>query len=332
MLKTRVCELLGIEHPVVLGGMASATGPELVAAVSNAGGLGIQGVGSGRGRPTPAALAGDIRGRTDRPFGLNMLLFMADDEAIAATLAAGAPVFSTAWPTPEQDLGALFARAHAGGARVVHMVASVPDAQRASEAGADVIVAQGSDGGGHIGVMGTLPLVRMVVRAVAPVPVLAAGGIADGAGLAAALMLGAEGVLLGTRFEATLESPLPAAYRQAICESDGHDTFVTEIPDVVSGSVWPGAYARVRRNRVMQEWRGREGEVRAHRAELSRRFGEARARGDVDEGVLMIGQDAGLIDRVEPAGDVVRRIAAEAEALLTRRVADVLVQPSSISR
>ncbi|MBV9323495.1 MAG: nitronate monooxygenase [Chloroflexi bacterium] len=331
MLKTRVCELLGIEHPVILGGMASATNPELAAAVSNAGALGNLGVGSGRNLPTPAAaLADRIRALTHRPFGLNMLLFLADDESIAATVAANAPVFSTAWPLPDQDLKAVFARAHASGARLVHMVAAVDEAYRAAEAGADVIVAQGTEGGGHVGVIGTLPLVRMVVRAVAPLPVIAAGGIADGAGLAAALMLGADGVLLGTRFEATLESPLPAGYRQAICDSNGHDTFLTELPDVVGGTTWPGAYARVRRNRVMQEWRGREGDVRVHRAELGRRFTEARERGDAENGVLMIGQDAGLIDRVEPAADVVRRIVREAEELLVGRAAEVVGTPSAV--
>src|SRR5439155_27104816 len=107
-------------------------------------------------------------------------------------------------------------------------------------AGADIIVAQGTEGGGHIGLMGSIVLTPMVVRAVAPRPVLAAGGFADGAGLAAAIMLGAEGVLLGTRFLATPESPLPDSYKQAICRSDGHDTLVTELPDVLAGQVWPG--------------------------------------------------------------------------------------------
>src|SRR5579864_8634206 len=227
MLKTRICELFGIEHPVVLGGMASGTNAEMVAAVSNAGGLGIYGLGSGRRQPPPAAVAEEIRALTNQPFGLNMLLFMADNDSIAATLATRVRVFSTSWPAPDQQLGPLFAAAHDVGARVLHQVSTVQEAQRAAEAGADAIVAQGTEGGGHVGLMGTLPLVRMVVRAVAPLPVIAAGGIADGAGLAAALMLGADGVLLGTRFLASVESPLPAGYRQAICDSDGHDTFLT---------------------------------------------------------------------------------------------------------
>src|SRR5207248_11564301 len=117
-------------------------------------------------------------------------------------------------------------RVHAAGARITHMVSTVNEARRAADAGADVIIAQGTEGGGHVGVMGTIVLVPQVVRAVAPIPVLAAGGIADGAGLAAALMLGAEGVLLGTRLLATDEAPLPRQYKEAICRSDGHDTLL----------------------------------------------------------------------------------------------------------
>src|SRR5258708_3894969 len=134
------------------------------------------------------------------------------------------------------------------------MASTVHEARRAAEAGADVVVAQGTEGGGHVGEMGTFVLVPMVVRAVAPLPVLAAGGIADGAGLAAASMLGAEGVLLGTRFLATEKSPLPETYKQAICRSDGHDTLLTELPDVTSGVVWPGAFAPVLRNPFIQDW------------------------------------------------------------------------------
>ena len=322
-MRTRACELFGIEHPVVLGGMGSGTSPELVAAVSNGGGLGVQGC-AGRSPDQIARLADAIRAATERPFGLNLLLFLADAAAIDAVLSARPPVFSTAWPWPDFDLAPLFARAHAAGARVMHMVSTVHEARRAAEAGADIIVAQGSEGGGHVGLMGTIVLVPQVVRAVAPLPVLAAGGIADGAGLAAALTLGAEGVLLGTRFLATPEAPLPDAYKEAICRSDGHDTLLTELPDVIAGQVWPGAFARVLRTPFVQEWLGREGEVRQLRAELLQRIQRAREQGDVANGSLLIGQDAGLIERVEPAGEVVRRMVREAEAILSRRPSEAL--------
>jgi NAD(P)H-dependent flavin oxidoreductase YrpB (nitropropane dioxygenase family) len=325
LMQTRASQLLGVQHPVVLGGMGSGTSPELVVAVSNAGGLGVQGC-AGRSPADIAGLASSIRaGVAEKPFGLNLLLFLANDAAVDAVLAARPPVFSTAWPTPEHDLATLFTRAHEIGAVVMHMVATVHEARRAAEAGADVIVAQGTEGGGHVGLIGTMVLVPQVVRAVAPVPVLAAGGIADGAGLAAALMLGAEGVLLGTRLLATPEAPLPDKYKDAICRSDGHDTLLSEMPDVIAGQVWPGAFARVLRTPFIQQWLGREGEVRQRRNELLGRIQRARQEGDVDNGALLIGQDAGLIESVEPAGEIVQRLVREAEEILTRRAAEVLL-------
>jgi len=325
MLQTRVCALLGITHPVVLGGMAGHTGPELVAAVSRAGGLGILGC-SGRAPDTIARFAAEIRERTDRPFGLNLLVFGVDEATIAATLAARPPVFSTAWAWPEQDLRTLFARAHDIGAKVMHMVATVAEASRAVEAGADLVVAQGTEGGGHVGLMGTMALVRQVVRAVAPVPVLAAGGIADGAGLAAALALGAEGVLLGTRFLATPEAPVPEGYKRAIVAHDGHQTLLTEIPDIISGRVWPGAYARVARNTLVEAWIGREGELRYWRAEVAAQTQAAWKADDADHGVLYMSQIAGLITTVEPAAVVVERLVSEAEAILRQRLPALLVE------
>ncbi|HEX6350473.1 MAG TPA: nitronate monooxygenase family protein [Candidatus Dormibacteraeota bacterium] len=317
-LRTRLTDLLGIEHPVVLGGMGSGTSPELVAAVSEAGGLGIQG---GVGRPPEVLrqLAAEIRSGTSRLFGINLLLFLATPEHRDALLELAPPVFSTSWPMPEDDLRPLFERAHAAGSRVMHMVNGVPEAVRAAEAGADVIVAQGTEGGGHVALISTLVLTPMVVRAVAPLPVLAAGGIADGAGLAAALMLGAEGALLGTRFLATPESPWPAAFKQAIVESDGHDTLLSEIPDIAKGNLWPGAFDRVRRNRLLEDWLGREGEVRRHRTAIAARMRQAVAENDAENGELNFGQVAGLIDAIEPAGEIVRRIAAEAEQILLER-------------
>ncbi|MBA2450950.1 MAG: nitronate monooxygenase [Chloroflexi bacterium] len=315
MLKTRATTRLGVTHPVILGGMGAGTSPALVAAVSNAGGLGIQGC-AGRTPEEIARLAETIRGLTERPFGLNLLLFLADEAAVAAVLTARPTVLSTAWAGPTYDLAGLFARAHDAGALVMHMVSTVAEAHRAAAAGADVIVAQGTEGGGHVGLMGTMVLVPMVARALPNLPVLAAGGVADGAGLAAALMLGADGVLLGTRFLATPEAPLPASYKQVIVESDGHNTLVTEIPDIASGNVWPGAYARVERNRFVERWLGREGELRYRQAEVAAHLRQARATGDVSEAILYTGQTAGLIDAVEPAATIVERVVAEATALL----------------
>lgn len=323
MLRTRICALLGIEHPIVLGGMGTGTSPELVTAVSTAGGLGVLGA----TRQNPEELARDaaaIRAATTRPFGLNLLLFMERPGQYDAFLAARPKVISTAWAALEQDLGGYVARAHAVGALAMHMISTVAEAKAAARAGVDIIVAQGTEGGGHIGLMGTMPLVPMVVSAVAPIPVLAAGGVADGRGLAAALALGADGVLLGTRFLATDESPIAKGFKQAILDSDGHDTLVTDIPDVASGNTWPGAYVRVRRNRFIEEWMGRDNELRRRRVEVSAQLRQAAQAGDPDRGAVMIGQTAGLIDRIEPAAELVRQISRDAEAILRERLPRLL--------
>lgn len=315
-LRTRLTELLGIEHPVILGGMGrGATVPPMVAAVSQAGGLGVLGV-SRFPAARVAEQAAAVREATTRPFGLNLLLFVSDDAAIDTVLAERPAVFSTAWPWPEQDLRPIFERAHAAGAHVVHMVAGVEEARRAAEAGADVIVAQGTEGGGHVGTVAGMVLVPMVARAVEPIPVVAAGGIATGAQLAAALLLGAEGVLMGTRFLATTESQWPASYKRAIVESDGHDTELTEIPDIANGAVWPGAFDRARRNRLLAEWAGREHELRRHRREVAEAIARAAREDDADHGELNFGQSAGLIDGIDSCADVVRGLTTEAEEVL----------------
>jgi NAD(P)H-dependent flavin oxidoreductase YrpB (nitropropane dioxygenase family) len=323
VIRTRLTELLGIRHPIVLGGMSGGTSAELVAAVSSAGAFGVYGasltvVGVAVQHDQVRAVVERIRSLTDAPFGLNVLLFAVAESDIDAILGLRPRVLATAWPRPETDLRSIAKRAHAAGVLWMHQVDRADEARRAADAGADIIVAQGTEGGGHVGLMATLPLTRMVVRAVAPTPVLAAGGIADGEGIAAALMLGAHGALLGTRFLATNESPLPDGYRQAIVASDGHDTVLSEIPDIASGRVWPGAYARVRVNSFVKEWSGREGELRRRRDEVRKSLAAARSAGDAERGSLLIGQDAGLIDSIEPAAALVARLAADAERALAQ--------------
>jgi NAD(P)H-dependent flavin oxidoreductase YrpB (nitropropane dioxygenase family) len=301
---------------VVLGGMGrGATVPSMVAAVSEAGGIGVLGV-SRYTASRMAEQAAAIRAATSRPFGLNLLLFLSDAAAVDAVLDQRPAVLSTAWAWPDQDLRPVVEQAHAAGVTVMHMVASREEAERAAEAGADLIVAQGTEGGGHVGTVAGLVLVPMVARAVAPVPVLAAGGIATGAQLAAALLLGAEGVLMGTRFLATTESPWPPSFQRAILESDGHDTELTEIPDIANGVVWPGAFDRARRNRLISDWAGRENELRRRRVAVAASIARAAREDDAERGELNFGQSAGLIDRIEPCAEVVRSVTAEAEALL----------------
>jgi NAD(P)H-dependent flavin oxidoreductase YrpB (nitropropane dioxygenase family) len=317
VIKTAFTELFGIDHPIALAGMAGGTSPELAAAVSNAGGLGVHGVSDVEGAQIPGQVAA-IRDKTNRPFGLNLLVHGADDDQVRAVLDARPAVLSTAWPRDDQDLGDLFARAHDHGLKVMHMVPTVADAAKAARAGADVIIAQGTDGGGHIGLMGTIVIVPAVVREVAPVPVLAAGGIADGRGLAAALALGAAGVLVGTRFLVTTESPLHEEFKKKIVASDGGDTIVTDLADIMIGADWPGAVERVMRNRVVERWLGRENELRRRREELLPQMREARRRGDGEEAILYWGQSAALIEGVVPVAEVVTKMVAEADSILRR--------------
>ena len=321
VLTTRFTTLIGVRHPIVLGGMGPpSTSPELVGAVSNAGGLGILGC-SGLRATQIQERAARIRELTSAPFGLNLLLFLSSDEAVAAILAERPAVASFAWAHVDQPLEPIFARAKAAGSLVMYMASAVPEARRAAAAGADVIVAQGTEGGGHVGVMATMPFVPQAVDAVAPVPVLAAGGIADGRGLAAALMLGADGVLLGTRFLATVEAPIPDAVKQVIVASDGHDTDLTEIPDIASGLVWPGAFARTWRNGFLREWAGREWELRQRQPEVAAVIAAAREAIDVDRMPILFGQDAGLIAAIEPVAELIERIVRDARDSIDSRVA-----------
>lgn len=322
-MRTAFTEAFELQHPVVLAGMAGPTTPELAAEVSNAGGLGILGA-SGTDAVGFRDLVEAVRALTDRPFGLNLLLHFYSPDEVRALVDAGPPVLSTAWAREDQDLRPLFAYAHERGVRVLHMVSTVPEAVRAAEAGADAIVAQGTEGGGHVGEIGTSVIVPMVVDAVDPLPVLAAGGVADGRSLAAMLALGAAGVLMGTRFLATLEARLHDNLKRDIVESSGHDTIATDLPDILLGTDWPGALARTGRNRLIERWLGRPNELRRHRAAAFERLQEARRAGDTEEAVTYMGQVAGLIQDVVPARDVVEDVVREAERIIRDRLPALL--------
>lgn len=323
MIHTHLCDLLGMPHPIVLGGMGTATTARLVAAVSNAGGFGTLGTSAFNAATLENEIAA-INESTDKPFGINHLLFQIRDDMFAVTLRARPKVAAFAWARKDQDLKEYFQRAHDAGCRVMHMAGEVPEALRAADAGADILVAQGTEAGGHVGWMASLPLVPMMVKAVAPLPVLCAGGVADGRGLAAALALGAEGVLLGTRFMATPEAPIHGNFKRAIVKSDGHDTVLTEIPDLASQRVWPGALSRAQRNRFIERWAGREWAIRQDAGEVGKQIAAARAMGDVDNASLSFGQDAGLIDSIKPVKEVIEDIVAEAEAIIANRLPSLL--------
>ena len=312
-MRTRVCDALGIDVPILQAGMSTFTSAELVAAVSNAGGLGILGA---LLRP-PDELRNAIhriRTLTTRPFGVNHVLAHLDPAALDVTFEERVPVVSLAWGDP----AAVIARAHAAGARIVHQVPTAAEAARAAAAGVDVIVGQGTDGGGHVGLVGTMPLVPAVVDAAAGVPVVAAGGIADGRGLAAALALGAEGVLMGTRFLATVEAPIPDGWKRLIVDAAESTTVRTTAFDRAVAMPWPGAEVRAIRKAFLDDWSERPDAAAEHAAELGPRILAALAAGDFTTFPPMAGQSVGVIADVVPAGEVVRRTAAEAETVLRR--------------
>lgn len=308
-LHTPVCDLLGIDVPIVQAGMARCTTPELVAAVSNAGGLGII---AGRGL-TADQLRREVRRvreLTSRPFGVNHIVCLMDHDAVEVTLAQRVPVLSLSWGRAAD----LTYQAHDAGTKVLHMVNTPEEAGLVSSDGADVVVAQGSEGGGHVGQMATLTLVPQVVDVVGQTPVLAAGGIADGRGLAAMLMLGAQGALIGTRFLATPEARIPAHAKDVILNALGSQTVTSKFYDDVFGLVWPGAVVRSIRHPLLDEWADRPQDWSLAADELGPALTAAIAAGDF----VMAGEASGLIHDIAPAGELVGRIAREAEALLER--------------
>ncbi|HST89593.1 MAG TPA: nitronate monooxygenase [Ktedonobacterales bacterium] len=312
MLRTPACETLGIAHPIVQAGMAREyTNAELVAAVSAAGGLGILGC---LGRPADETVAAirRIRSLTDRPFGVNFVLLRRNRETFAACLAERVPVFSFFRGDPEEAV----TRAHAAGAVTIHQVTTVAEAERAVAVGVDVLVAQGCEAGGHMGPLPLLSFLPAVVGVAGGRPVLAAGGISDGRGLAAALCLGAAGVLMGTRFLATPESPISPAYKRAILAAGPGATVASGLFDLLWGFEWPGVRVRAIRNALTDRWAGREDELADHLEEVRAECERADRKDDPEGMALLAGESVGRIDAIQPAGAIVRSVAAEAERVL----------------
>lgn len=295
----RLTALLGVEHPVLQAGMGTATGPALVAAACEGGGLGILGC-LRRNAAEVKALTHEIRALTSRPFGANHVIAHLDLEVLQATLDARVPVISSAWGDPSE----LVRAAHAAGSVVVHQVNTVEEAVRAQDAGTDVIVAQGGEGGGHVGWRSTFTLVPEVVDAVSPTLVVAAGGITDHRGVAAAVMLGAAGVLIGTRFVATYEAPVADRWKQAILAATGDQTVASRFYDAMRGERWPGAIVRTVRNRWTDEWADRSDEWEGVAEELRPSFLKGFAGGEFPMG----GEGVGLIHELLPAAELPRRL------------------------
>jgi NAD(P)H-dependent flavin oxidoreductase YrpB (nitropropane dioxygenase family) len=330
-LRTRLCRQLGIDYPIWSAGFGGA-GPELVTAASGAGGFGVLGA-NGLAADAITALVARTRELTDRPFGINLIIGEADDADRRALLtaevraAAAAQVAAVVlfWgdPAPYVPL------AHAAGVKVVLQVGSVAEAQAAAAAGVDAVIAQGIEAGGHVrGTTSIWGLLPATVAAMGELPVLASGGIGDGAGVARALRLGAQGVSLGTRFVASEEAFIHPAYKQQILQARAEDTVYHQLYDLW----WPDAPHRTLRNKTVQEWEAagrpppgqRPGEgvpIGTFRGPSGERVpwpryavGVATADfdGDIEYAPLWAGESCGVVNELKPAAAIVRDLVVDA--------------------
>jgi enoyl-[acyl-carrier protein] reductase II len=314
VLKTLLCDLLGIDVPIVQAPMIQAATARLAAEVSNAGGLGSLSTVMLPAERLRKEIE-HLRERTERPFAVNHIMTSFDQAAWETTLEARPPIISFALGDP----GVYVKEAHAAGSLVMQQVVTVASALRAVERGVDVVIAQGSEAGGNSGLVSTLTLVPQVVDAVAPVPVIAAGGIADGRGLAAMLMLGAQGVNMGTRFLASREATIPDGWKQAILDADS-----TQVGKFApwNAAIPPAAgdyftIPNVIRTRFVEEADRRSAEGRLDTDDLREQLYAAIGAGRLHDLAPMAGQSAGLIHDLPGAAEVIDRIMREAEAALS---------------
>lgn len=324
VFSTPICDRLGIEFPVFQAGMGFVAHAELAAAVSNAGGLGCIGSGSMAAHDLREQIH-RCRDLTDRPFGVDILFAeIKADKANSTVVRYSSNVqkliditFEENVPVIVSGLGnptGIIAQAHKAGVVVMSLCGNVKQARRLEASGVDVIIAQGHEAGGHTGRVGTFALVPEVVDAVR-VPVLAAGGIADGRGLVAALALGAQGIWMGSRFVASIEAYAHANYKNKIVEIDEEGTTITRCHS--------GKPCRLIRNKFTDSWIGREAEIKPFPIQ-SVEYGfplaeKARYEGKIEEGGMACGQSAGLINSIKSAGQIVRDVMEEASAVLGER-------------
>jgi len=306
MLRTALTEMLGISHPILQGGMAWVATWELVSAVSEAGGLGILGAGNAPVDWVREQIT-QIKQHTDKPFGVNIPLFSpVADQVIDLCIQERVPVVTTGAGNPTPYIAPL----KEAGICVIPVVASSALARRLERAGADAVIAEGLESGGHIGSVSTMALVPQIVDSVS-IPVIAAGGLADGRGLVAALALGAVGVQMGTRFICTKECIAHQNYKRAILRANERSTMVTGLS--------LGHPVRCLRNPMTRAFESLEKQGVSEQEIIE--FGTGRLRlaameGDVTNGSLMAGQIAGLVQDILPARQVIERIVQQAEALL----------------
>ena len=319
MMRTRFTDFLGLDYPVMSAPMSNHSGGRLAAAVSVAGGLGTFGGSNGFGANWFREQIAFIRAQTERPFGVGFItqLIEGAPENFEIALAERVPVVIFSFADPRPWIG----RARDAGAVVVCQVQTPEAAQIARDAGADVLLAQGNEAGGHTGEMNLLPLLVELVERHPDTPVLAAGGITSGRALAGVLAAGAEGASLGTALLATPEAvEVPATFKEQILRSRGQDTGYTRLYDLLGDDPWPeGIAGRVYRNLLVRQWHGRDDEVLARREELASDAAAARARGDPELASVYMGQGVGQVKAIRPAGEVVREICRAAEQVLSSR-------------
>ncbi len=325
-MRTDFCDLIGLELPIVQSAIGGATTPELAAAVSNAGGLGALAC-TGLGAEDTAQAIAAIRASTDHPFAANLLIPYGPDAEFHAALKAGAPLIWLFWGDPTPYIRV----AHDAGAGVMLTVGSVEEAKSAAAAGVDIVVAQGSEAGGHVrGELSTMALVPAVVDALPGVPVLAAGGIADGRGVAAALMLGAGAAVLGTAFLSAEEANVHPTYRAEVQAASGADTRHSTLYNVG----WPGAAGRTLVNSTWRAWeaagrpapgvRPGDGEIIARETDGAgiERYQATTARaeltGNIEAMPLWAGQGVGLVTQTRPAAQIVADLASGAQSAMAR--------------
>lgn len=313
-LRTPICDMLEIEHPILLAGMGGVSYAELAAAVSNAGGYGVLGMAG-----TSASFIKDqmhkVRSLTSRPFGVDLLAASPESltESVDVIIGEGASSFVAGLGVPMPILEKL----KKAGLKVMVVCGAVKHAQKAEQAGCDAVICQGGEGGGHTGLVGTAPLVAQAVEAV-KIPVVAAGGLYDGRGLAAALALGAQGVWMGTRFIASTEAHAAQMYHDAVLGATDEDTIRTRC--------YSGKPMRVRKNGYVDDWERRPQDIQPFpmQAALSVRNGVIGGIGgqmeglDIDKSCFAMGQSAGGIREVKPAAAIVADIMREAHAAIDR--------------
>ena len=313
-LHTPLCDLLGVKHPIMLAGMGGVSYAELAAAVSNAGGYGVLGM-AGRNPDFIREEMRKVKSLTDKPFGVDLLA--ASPESLTASveiiIEEGASSFVAGLGVPMPIMEKL----KKAGLKVMVVCGAVKHAVKAEQAGCDAVICQGGEGGGHTGLVGTMPLVAQAVEAV-KIPVVAAGGLYDGRGLAAALSLGATGVWMGTRFIASTEAHAGELYRQAILEAADEDTIRTRS--------YSGKPMRVKKNPYVEEWETRPQDIQPFpmQAMLSSRAGVMGGIGgqieglDPDRSCFAMGQSAGGVHEVLPAAEIVAQLLREADAAIDR--------------